>query len=65
MQIANAMINDDDNLIMVMVMVMVMIWYRYQMIIIIINNNIKIINTKLSSRLMGLFRDNKTNNSNN
>ena len=61
MQIANAMIIDDDNLIMVMVM----IWYRYQMIIIIINNNIKIINTKLSSRLMGLFRDNKTNNSNN
>ena len=37
------------------------------MIIIIINNNIKMINTKskLSSRLMALFSDNKTNNSNN
>ena len=34
-------------------------------IIIIINNNIKIITIKLSSCLMGLFRDNKTNNSNN
>ena len=30
-------------------------------IIIIINNNIKIITIKLSSCLMGLFRDNKTN----
>ena len=62
------MINDDDNLIMVIIMVMVMIWYGYKMImiiIIIINNNIKIITTKLSSCLMGLFRDNKTNNSNN
>ena len=37
------------------------------MIIIIINNNIKMINTKskLSSRLMALFSDSKTNNSNN
>ena len=35
------------------------------MIIIIINNNIKVINTKLSSCLVGLFRDNETNNSNN
>ena len=33
--------------------------------IIIVNNNIKMINTKLSSRLMGFYRDNKTNNSNN
>ena len=55
------MINDDDNLIVVMIR------YRYKMIvmIIIIKNNINIINTKLSSRLMGLFRDNETNNSNN